>query len=150
MDGFSVGELLFLFVYEFAFNFGLLMSYLALSFRELEVYQAAFAFQQEVFHCSKRWPREEMYALTDQARRSSRSIGANIAEAWAKRRYPAHFLSKLTDADGENQESQHWIDTAESCGYISGNTGKAWRESSEQIGRSLGSMMTKYKSFCTK
>ena len=65
------------------------------SFRELDVYKAAFALQQSIFQESKKWPREERYSLTDQIRRSSRSIGANVAEAWAKRRYPAHFLSKL-------------------------------------------------------
>jgi len=118
------------------------------SFRELEVYQLAFDFQQEVFERSKEWPKEEMYALTDQARRCTRSVGAAIAEAWGKRRYPAHFLSKPTDADSENQESQHWIDTAQACEYISTEETAAWRETSERIGRLLGSMMSKHESFC--
>ncbi|MEY4569564.1 MAG: hypothetical protein RLZZ398_1003 [Verrucomicrobiota bacterium] len=77
------------------------------SVRELDVYQSAFSLQQEIFAISKSFPREEIYSLTDQIRRSSRSIGANLSEAWAKRRYPAHFLSKLTDADGELQETLH-------------------------------------------
>lgn len=124
------------------------MSRLAKSFREMEVYQEAFAFQQDVFQVSKGWPREEIYALTDQARRSTRSIGANFAEGWAKRRYPAHFLSKLTDSDGENQESQHWIDTAEACGYIDAVQAEKWRDKSEQIGRQLGSIIAKHESFC--
>src|ERR1017187_5632167 len=89
------------------------------SFDELEAYQAAFSLQQDLFGLSKRWPKVEDYSLTDQIRRSSRSIGANIAESWAKRRYPAHFLSKLTDADGELQETIHWLDTALACGYLS-------------------------------
>lgn len=118
------------------------------SFRELEVYQLAFQFQQEVFLRSKKWPKEEMYALTDQARRCTRSVGAAIAESWGKRRYPAHFLSKLTDADSENQESQHWIDTAAACEYISKDEADAWFATTESIGRLLGSMMAKHTSFC--
>lgn len=108
----------------------------------------AFDFQQEVFERSKHWPREEMYALTDQARRCTRSVGAAIAEAWGKRRYPAHFLSKLTDADSENQESQHWIDTAAACNYISEAEAIHWRESSERIGRLLGATMARHETFC--
>lgn len=69
------------------------------SFRDLNVYQSAFELQQEIFIISKSFPKEELYSLTDQIRRSSRSIGANIAEAWQKRRYEAHFVSKLTDSD---------------------------------------------------
>ena len=69
-------------------------------FRELEVYKKAFALQQAIFHVSNGFPQEERYSLTDQIRRSSRSIGSNLAEAWKKRRYPAHFTSKLTDSDG--------------------------------------------------
>ena len=77
------------------------------SFQDLRVYKLGFELQQELFVASKRFPAEERYALTDQVRRSSRSIGADIAEAWHKRRYPAHFVSKLTDADGEQAETQH-------------------------------------------
>ena len=123
------------------------MTRIAKSFREMKVYQEAVAFQQEVFHISKSWPKEEMYALTDQVRRSTRSIAANFAEAWAKRRYPAHFLNKLTDSDGENLESQHWIDTAEACGYISEEQAEEWRKRSERIGRLLGATMNKHESF---
>ena len=67
---------------------------------------------------SRAFPKEEKVALSDQIRRSSHSIGANIAEAWVKRRYEAHFVSKLTDADGEQYETQHWIETAVECGYL--------------------------------
>jgi len=139
------------------------MGRIANNFREMEVYQEAFAFQQDVFEVSKSWPKGEMYALTDQARRSTRSIGANFAEAWGKRRYPAHFLSKLTDSDGvprievttrpdakqtgPNLESQHWIDTAEACGYITEEQATTWRETSERIGRLLGATMAKHQSF---
>jgi four helix bundle protein len=70
------------------------------------------------FELSKSFPAEERFSLTDQGRRSSRSIGAQIAEAWAKRGYEKHFVSKLTDADGEQQETQHWVDAALDCGYL--------------------------------
>ena len=90
----------------------------AKSFKDLEVYQLVRQLSLEIFKTSKSFPKEEMYSLTDQIRRSSRSVGAQIAEAWAKRRYKKHFISKLTDADGEQQETQHWIETALDCGYI--------------------------------
>ncbi len=92
------------------------MGQLARAFRELEVYQQSFRFQQDVFNVSKHWPTEERYALIDQIRRSSRSIGANIAESWAKRRYPAHFQRKLTDAEAELQETFHWLNRALASG----------------------------------
>ena len=85
------------------------------SYHELAVYKAAFKFQQGLFRLSKSFPKEETYSLTDQLLRSSRSIGANVPEAWAKRRYSAHFLSKLTDADGELREVLHGLRTARSC-----------------------------------
>lgn len=118
------------------------------NFRELEAYQEAFALQQEVFITSKSWPREETYSLTDQVRRASRSIGANLAESWAKRRYSAHFLSKLTDSDAELQESMHWIDTAKACGYIDDDGHARLMERSARVGRLLGAMMAKHESFC--
>ena len=89
------------------------------SFKDLGVNQLAFELQQEIFETSKRFPVEERYALTDQIRRAARSIAANLVEAWQKRRYVAHFVSKLTDADGEQTETQHWLDTATACNYFS-------------------------------
>ena len=89
-----------------------------LHFRDLMVYQASIELQQQIFQLSKHFPAEEKYSLTDQVRRSSRSIGANIAEAWRKRTYPAHFTSKLTDSDAEAAETWHWIHTAHLCGYL--------------------------------
>ena len=89
------------------------------SFHSLNVYRLTFELQQEIFVLTKGFPKEELYSLTDQIRRSSRSIGANIAESWQKRRYAAHFISKLSDADGEQAESQHWLDTSLACKYIS-------------------------------
>jgi four helix bundle protein len=118
------------------------------SVRELDAYQERFAFQQEVFATSKSWPREETYSLTDQVRRASLSIGANLAESWAKRRYPAHFLSKLTDSDAELQESIHWIETAKASGYLDEDCHARLLERSARVGRLLGAIMAKHESFC--
>jgi four helix bundle protein len=87
-------------------------------FKELRVYQQAFEAAMQVFELSKGWPKEERYSLTDQIRRSSRSVCANVAEAWRKRRYVAHFVSKLSDADTEAAETQVWLDFALRCGYL--------------------------------
>jgi four helix bundle protein len=118
------------------------------SFRELLVYQKARKLAQEIFQLTKIFPKEEMYALTDQIRRSSRSIGAQIAEAWAKRRYEAHFISKLTDADGEQQETQHWVLMATDCGYLSSPTGDDLLQKCEEIGRLLQGVIAKSDKFC--
>ena len=85
----------------------------------------------------------------DQIRRSSRSVCAQIAEAWAKRRYKKHFISKLTDADGEQQETQHWIETALDCGYITAIYSKDLLERYASVGRMLNSMINKADSFCS-
>jgi four helix bundle protein len=119
------------------------------SFRDLDVYKAAFDFQQAVFKATQTWPAEERYALTDQVRRSTRSIGANLAEAWAKRRYPAHFLSKLTDSDGELQETFHWLDSALACGYLEQAVHAQLSDAARVIGGQLGSMISQHESFCT-
>ena len=116
---------------------------------ELEAYKQAFALQQEVFEISKRFPREERYALTDQIRRSSRSVGANLAEAWRKRQYPAHFRSKLSDADAELEETRHWLRTAAVCDYLEeppdGLVARA-----DTVGRLLGSMMRNAEVWCRR
>jgi four helix bundle protein len=118
------------------------------SFRELEVYKLARQLSKEVFDVSKQFPKEEMYSLTDQVRRSSRSVGAQIAEAWGKRKYEKHFISKLTDADAEQMESQHWIETAIDCAYISDDIAQGLLKKCSSIGKMLSSMMTKSSSFC--
>jgi len=123
------------------------MKKLAQTFRDLEVYKESFHLQQEIFRATKTWPSEERYAWTDQIRRSSRSIGSNIAESWAKRRYAAHFLSKLTDADGEIQETYHWLDTAFACDYLSNEAHRIFTAKLESVGRMLGSMIQQYESF---
>lgn len=117
------------------------------SFRDLLVYQKARKLAQDIFSVTKAFPKEETYALTDQIRRSSRSIGAQIAEAWAKRRYEKHFISKLTDADGEQQETQHWIDVAQDCAYLNVTTAQSLRQQCEEIGRMLGGMLAKAHTF---
>ncbi|MDB6033912.1 MAG: ribosomal protein [Verrucomicrobiales bacterium] len=119
-------------------------------FKELEVYRRQRELANEVFVCTKRFPREEIYSLTDQLRRASRSIGAQIAEAWAKRLYPKHFVSKLTDADGEQLETQHWLIEAGDCGYLDEQTSKRLIGLCEEIGRMLGSMVRKAESFSSQ
>lgn len=89
-----------------------------------------------------------MFSLTDQIRRSVRSVGAQIAEAWAKRRYEKHFVSKSTDADGEQQETQHWIETAADSGYLTTEQATALKTKCAEIGRLLGGMIAKSELFC--
>ena len=88
------------------------------SFRDLIVYQKAFRLAMEIFEISKTFPKEEKYSLTDQIRRSSRSVTTNIAEGWAKKIYPKHFVSKLTDSLGEEYETEVWLDFSKDCEYI--------------------------------
>jgi four helix bundle protein len=101
-----------------------------------------------VFRLSKTFPKEEMYSLTDQLRRSARSVGAQIAEAWGKRRYEKHFVSKLTDADAEQMETQHWVGEALDCGYMTTADAGHLISSLEEIGRMLNSMIGKAHLFC--
>ena len=119
------------------------------NYKDLDVYRAAFAWQQAIFTASKSFPKEEMFSVTDQIRRSSRSIGACVAESWAKRRYPAHFLSKLTDSDGELQETFHWLRTAFCCDYLSEEASATLASQGQEVGRLLGAMIVSYRSFCT-
>lgn len=119
------------------------------NYRDLAAYQKAFELQQAVFVASKKFPKEETYSLTDQVRRSSRSIGANIAESWRKRRYEAHFVSKLTDADGENAETQHWLDTALACEYLTASDHQRLMSLSEEAGRLIGSMLQTASRWCS-
>jgi len=118
------------------------------SFRDLDVYKAAISLSNSIFESTKRFPKEEMYSLTDQIRRSSRSVGAQIAEAWGKRRYEKHFISKLTDADAEQLETQHWIEVALNCAYISEQERFVLIEQCNYIGKMLFSMIAKSKLFC--
>ena len=120
----------------------------AQTFRGLVVYQKAKKVARTIFEVTKGFPKEETSSLTDQIRRASRSIGAQIAEAWAKRRYEKHFISKLTDADAEQMETQHWIDEARDCQYLDQQQAEELTRELMQIGRMLNSMMVKARLFC--
>lgn len=121
---------------------------LAKSVWDLDVYKTAFNMQQQIFETSKRFPKEEMYSLTDQIRRSSRSVGANISEAWSKRRYPSHFSSKLSDADGEVLETIHWLKTAHACNYITGEQNQSMADEYEHITAMLNKMIRNSDVWC--
>jgi four helix bundle protein len=120
----------------------------AKSFRDLLVYQKSRQLAKEIFDLTNSFPKEEKFSLTDQVRRSSRSVGAQIAEAWAKRRYEKHFISKLTDSDGEEMETQHWLQIASDCGYLDEKTRTQLVNKCLEIGRMLGGMMEKSDLFC--
>ena len=117
-------------------------------YRDLNVYQLAVELQQRIFELTRNFPVEERYSLTDQVRRSSRAVGANIAEAWRKRSYPAHFVSKLSDSDAENSETEHWIFTAFLCGYLDQSVRVELDQKSEAIGRMIGSMIREADHWC--
>jgi four helix bundle protein len=89
------------------------------SYKDLRVYQAAIEAAMGIFELTKRFPPEERFSMVDQIRKSSRSVCANIGEGWRKRRYPAHFVSKLSDSEGEAEETRVWLDLAFRCGYMS-------------------------------
>ncbi|HEX5669338.1 MAG TPA: four helix bundle protein [Chitinophagaceae bacterium] len=105
------------------------------------VSELAFQQQSELFILSKTFPKEELYSLTSQIRRSSRSVCANLAEAYRKKRYPPHFISKLTDADAENSETDTWLDIAFSCGYVDGLQVANIKDLNVQIGKLIGFML---------
>ena len=115
--------------------------------RDLKVYQLAYKLAMEIFHLSKHFPREELYSLTDQIRRSSRSVAANIAEGFRKRRYPNMLVSKLTDSDGEATETQVWLDFALDCGYMSQDNRDRLTAGYEEVGKMLSGMMAHPEKF---
>jgi len=112
-----------------------------INFKETSVYKKAFSLSMEIFGITKSFPKEEKYSLTDQIRRSSRSVCANMAEAYRKKQYPAHFLSKLSDCDAENSETSVWIDFAFSCGYIDESSKVYLLSKNEEVGRLIYHMM---------
>jgi len=116
-------------------------------FRDLKVYQLAYKLAMDIFQESKSFPKDEKYSLTDQMRRSSRSIAANIAEGFRKRQYPKMFLSKLADADGETAETQVWLDFALDCEYLSKEEHDELLSRYEEIGKMLGAMMSMPEKF---
>ncbi len=118
------------------------------SVRDLQVYKAAFEAAMEIFQLSKQFPAEERYSLTDQIRRSSRSICSNLAEAWRKRRYPAVFINKLSDAMQEGSETQTWLDFCLACEYMNKETFSKLDSEYEKILAMLNSMEMKADKFC--
>ncbi len=118
-------------------------------FVQLEVYQEAREVSRRIFDASKSFPPEERYCLVDQLRRASRSIGAQIAEAWGKRQYPRHLRVKLSDADAEQLETRHWLEVAVDCGYLTSADAEQLARGLERIGRRLNVMMQKAGQFQT-
>jgi four helix bundle protein len=111
------------------------------SAKELVVYQKSYQLAMTIFHLSKSFPGEERFALTTQIRRSSRSVSMNLREAWAKRRYESNFISKLTDCDAENSETDTSLDFALDCEYINGYTHRDLTAVCDEIGKMLGAMI---------
>jgi len=112
-----------------------------MSFKTLLAYQKGFDLAMEIFHITKSFPKSEMFGLTSQIMRSSRSVCSNIAEGYRKRQYEKHFKSKLSDADGENSETQLWLDFAVACNYITEGKKHELQDKSEEIGKLLNFMM---------
>jgi four helix bundle protein len=120
------------------------------SAKDLNVYKEAYSLAMEIYQISKKWPSEEKYSLTDQIRRSSRSVCSNLRESWAKRRYKAHFISKLTDSDGENSETDTWLDFAKDCGYLNNEEYSQLNTKCENVSKMLGSMLRNPNKFLLK
>jgi len=111
-------------------------------FQDLLAYKKSFELAMSIYHLSKKFPTEEKYSLTDQIRRSSRSVSVNIAEATRKRRYVNHFISKLTDSDAENSETQSWLEYSLACEYINQENFDNLTSKSIEIGKLLNYMMS--------
>lgn len=122
----------------------------AQTFRDLTVYKKAFDLAMEIFQVSKKFPAEEKYALTDQVRRSSRSVCSSIGEAYRKRQYPAHFVSKSSDADMENTETRVWLDFALACKYLNNDLWKVFDEKAIEVGKLLNHMIENPEKYCRK
>jgi four helix bundle protein len=116
-------------------------------FQDLLAYKKSFELAMEIFQIAKKFPAEEKYSLTDQIRRSSRSVSANIAEATRKRRYEKHFISKLTDSDAENSETQVWLEYANACEYINKVDFDRLTDKSFEVGKLLNYMMNNPEKF---
>src|SRR5271166_6532078 len=108
---------------------------------DLQVYRKAFTTAMSIFHLSKTFPKEETYSLTDQVRRSSRSVCANLAEAWRKRRYQAAFSSKLSDAEAEAAETQVWLEFAVKCGYLEPGAARPLYQAYDEVLRTIVGMI---------
>ncbi|MGX7668253.1 four helix bundle protein [Flavobacterium pedocola] len=120
-----------------------------MDFRELLAFQKSFLLAMEIYEVSKMFPKEERYSLTDQIRRSSRSVSANIAEAYRKRRYVNHFISKLTDSDAENSETNVWLEFALKCNYINKEKFNILYDNNVEVGKLINFMINNpYKFGC--
>jgi len=119
-------------------------------FKDLKVYKLAYQLAMEIFELTKSFPKEERYSLVDQIRKSSRSVCANIAEAYRKRRYPKHFTSKITDSDAEASETTVWIDFSADCNYISSEMQISINDRYEEVGKMLGGMANNPERFLPK
>jgi four helix bundle protein len=119
-------------------------------YQDLLAYKKGFEVAMEIFEVSKSFPKEETYSLTDQIRRSSRSVCANIAESYRKRVYPKHFHSKLTDSDAENSETQTWLEFAYACKYINENTFNELTEKNKEVGKLINYMLLNPTKFGVK
>src|SRR5688500_11177071 len=117
------------------------------SAKDLNVYQRAYKLAMQIFVLTTHFPAEERFGLTSQIRRSSRSVCLNLREAWAKRRYRAHFISKLTDCDGENSETDSSLDFARDCPYITPTQHRELTSDCAETGRMLGRMISRPKAF---
>lgn len=118
-----------------------------MGFRKLIVYQKALSLAMEIYEITKSFPKEEKYSITDQMRRSSRSVCANIGESYRKRKYPKHFVSKLSDSDAENTETQVWLDFALKCRYIDHDIYNELNLKCEEVGRLLNYLMNNPEKF---
>ncbi|MBN2775334.1 MAG: four helix bundle protein [Prolixibacteraceae bacterium] len=120
----------------------------AASFKDLKTYRLSREISKEIYTITKSFPQDERFSLTDQIRRSSRSVGAQIAESWAKRKYEKHFVSKLTDADGEQYETQHWLEICLECEYIEKDMFTELMEKCETLRKMIHNMIQKSDQFC--
>ena len=121
-----------------------------MKFQDLLAYKKSFNLAMEIFEVSKSFPKEETYSLIDQMRRSSRSVTVNISESYRKRKYPKHFVSKLTDSDAENSETQTWLEFSLACKYINEELFKELTNKSEEVGKLINFMILNPEKFGVK
>ncbi|MBI5074967.1 MAG: four helix bundle protein [Nitrospirae bacterium] len=119
-------------------------------YKDLKAYQMAYALAMDIFEITKTFPKEERYSLTDQIRRSSRSVPANLAEAWKKRLYPKMFVSKVVDSAGEAGETEVWIDMSKDAGYLTPEVHKELKSRYDELNRMLFGMIDKHEKFCKR
>ena len=117
-------------------------------YKDLKVYQLSYKLAMEIFEVTKKFPKEEKYSLTDQIRRSSRSVPVNISEGWEKRIYPKVFVSKLVDSNGEAGETEVWLNFSKDCGYLNYQKYKYFIKGYDEVNRMLNSMIRTPEKFC--